>query len=211
MENTTVEYRGIRNLVAAELKEDTSASLTYDTPFPIAGVSELTRETETSNETKYYDNKPSIVIDGSGADTVNVNTSAVPYDVNARITGQKYDENTGMLIEGNPRPPYLAIGYVTEDTNGEEYFVWRLKGKFTKPSETHKTKDNGTDANGQELTYTGVSTEKRFATNDNEGAMAIVVKAKTYGMTEEEFFAKVQTPDDIKKKAEGTGNEEAAG
>lgn len=195
--NKIVEYRGIRGLVAAMLKVDTEEELTYDAPFPVAGASELTRETETSSETKYYDNEPSIVIDGAGADTVNVNVSAVTYDVNAKITGQEYDDDTGMLIEGTAKPPYLAIGYITEDTDGTEYYVWRLKGKFTKPSETHKSKNNGTDADGQELTFTGVSPKKAFAANRNKRATAIVVEASKCPLTEKEFFASVQTPDDI--------------
>lgn len=197
-ENIT-EYRGIENLVAAKLIKDTKDEIKYDNPFYLAGTSELTRETASSSETHHYDNKPAVVVNATGADTVNVNTSAVSMQNTARITGQTYDEETGMLIEGESNPDYMAIGYVTEDTDGNVFYVWRLKGKFTVPSVSHASKDNGTDAKGQELTYTGVQTEKKFEKNDGKGARAVVVPADTCGYTKEEFFASVKTPDDIGK------------
>lgn len=194
-----VEYRGIRNLVAAKITKDGKDSLTYETPFYLAGTSELSKETESSSDTHYYDNEGAIVINTTGADTVNVNVSAVSLKNTAIITGQTYDETTEALIEGTANPPYMAIGYITEDTDGKEYFVWRLKGKFSVPSDSHKSKDNGTDANGQELAYSGINTRKKFTSNKGQSAKAVVVPAATCGMTEEEFFAKVQTPDDIIK------------
>ncbi len=198
-EEKIVEYRGIRGLVAAILTKDTNDELKYDTPFALAGTSELSKETESSSDTHYYDNEAAIVIDATGADTVNVNVSAVSLKNRATITGQKFDEGTGALIEGTATAPYMAIGYITEDTDGREHYVWRLKGRFGDPSDSHKSKDNGTDANGQELAYTGINTHKKFVANDNKSAKATIVPADSCGMTEEQFFSKVQTPDDIIK------------
>lgn len=195
----TVEYRGIRSLVAAKLTKDTRTELTYDTPFYLAGTSELTKETTSSSETHYYDNKPAVVVNSTGSDTVNVNVSAVSNQNTSRITGQKYDEGTGMLIEGESNPDYMAIGYITKDTDGKEYYVWRLKGKFAIPSDSHASESDSADAKGQELTYTGIQTEKTFAKNDGKGARAVIVPADTCGYTEEEFFSSVKTPDDIGK------------
>lgn len=200
-EGKIVEYRGIENLVAAKLIKDTKNEITYDTPFYLAGTSELTRETASSSETHSYDNRPAVVVSTTGADTVNVNVSAVSMQNTARITGQTYDEETGMLIEGESNRDYMAIGYTTEDTDGNVFYVWRLKGKFDVPSVSHATKDDGTDAKGQELTYTGIETEKTFEKNGGRGARAVVVPAATCGYTMEEFFASVKTPDDIGKDA----------
>lgn len=191
-----IEYRGIRDLVAAEVLTDTKEEFTCGTPFSVAWSSELSRETESSSESHYYDNIPSIVIDSTGADTVSISTSAVPFDVYAKITGQYYDENIGMLVEGECESKYYAIGYVTEDTSGEEVYVWRLKGKFSIPSETHATKNNGTDANGQSLTYTGVNTTHVFAKRSKTERAINCLKSKC-PLSEEEFFTSVQTPDTV--------------
>ena len=197
-----VEYRGVRKLVGALLTADTTESLTYGTVFPIAGTSKLSKTVESSSESKYYDNMPAIVIDGVGPDTITIDASAIPYDVQAKITGQFYDETTGMLVEGTGVRPYLAIGYITEDTDGNEVYVWRLKGKFSLPTEEHSTKDNGTTANGQQLVYTGINTTHEFGALDNENvktAKGVILETvkKLTTLTETTFFADVQDPDKI--------------
>lgn len=186
------EYRGIRDLVAAELLVDTLEELSYGTPFPIAGIAELTRATENSSESHYYDNVAAVVIDSVGADTVTCNCSAIPFDVLAKLTGQYYDEVTKTLVEGEISKPYFAIGYITEDTSGNEVYVWRHKVKCSIPDSTHSTKNNGTDANGQEITFTGINTIHKF-TKTGRTAKAINHKANDL-ITETNFFA---VPQDI--------------
>ncbi len=193
------EYRGIRGLVAAKLLTDSAEELTYDKPFSIAGVAELTRETESSSESHYYDNIAAIVIDSVGADTVNCNTSAVPLDVIAKLTGQVFDEDTRTLVEGNGAAPYFAIGYITEDTAGDEVFVWRHKVKVSVPSSTHATKNNGTDANGQELTFTGINTTHKFTKTGNTAKAVNHIHGAEDFITETDFFKSVM---DIDKLAE---------
>lgn len=191
------EYRGIRDLVAAELLTDTLDTLTYGTPFPVAGIAELSKTTENSSESHYYDNIAAIVIDSVGADEVTCSMSAIPLDVLARLTGQYYDEATKTFVEGEANRPYFAIGYVTEDTSGNEVYVWRHKVKCSIPDSTHSTKNDGTDANGQELVFTGIHTTHKF-TKTGKTAKAINHEAGDL-VTESAFFA---APMDIDKLSE---------
>ena len=191
------EYRGIRGLVAAEVTSDTSEKFECDTPFALCGVAELSRTTETSSEPHYYDNVPAIVIDSTGSDEVTITGSAIPFDALAKITGQYYDESKGMFVEGERTAKYFAIGYITEKTDGTEVFVWRLKGKFNIPDSTHSTKNDGTDANGQELTFTGINTTHKFTATSKTAKAVNVDTSVNTGVTEAEFFEKVQTPDTI--------------
>ena len=193
------EWRGIRGLVAAEVITDDADTFTCGTPFPIAGVAELTRTTDASSEAHYYDNLPAVVIDSVASDEVTITTSAIPFDAFAKITGQYYDEANGMLVEGERESKYFAIGYITKKTNGTEVFVWRLKGKFNIPDNTHATENDGTDANGQEIVFTGVNTTHKF-TVDGKKKTAKAVNVDTSVKTtvkEDEFFATVQTPDTV--------------
>ena len=193
-----VEYRGIRGLVCAEVITDTAEAFECGTPFEVAGTAKLSRSTESSTESHYYDNKPAIVIDTVGADEVTVECSALELDVLAKITGYKYDDSKHMLVEGERANKYYAIGYITELTNGDEIYVWRLKGKFNIPDSSHTTKDDGADAEGQELTFTGVHTNHKFEGNDNKTAKAVNVNAtKNTTVKETEFFTTVQTPDTV--------------
>lgn len=192
------EYRGIRGLVAAEVTTDTSEEFTCGTPFEIAGVAELSRTTETSSETKFYDNVPAIVIDSTGADEVTISASAIPFDALAKITGQIYDAEKGMFVEGERQAKYYAIGYITKTTDGTEIYVWRLKGKFNIPDSTHASENDGTDASGQEIVFTGINTNHKFTTT-NKSAKAVNVDRSVNPVVETEFFASVQTPDTVQK------------
>lgn len=200
-----VEYRGIEGLVAAEVLKDnnnTGEGEGYVTGevFSIAGIAELSKTTESSNESKYYDNMPALVISSTGADEVTCSVSAIPQDVLAKITGQQYDETTGTLIEGERQTKYFAMGYKTKKTNGDEVYVWRYKGTFNIPEATHATENDGTDANGQEITYTGINTTHKFTKTNKKGAKAINVDLGKDLADVSNFFDKVITPDDLKAK-----------
>lgn len=196
MEKQVYEYRGVRNLVAAELLTDTDDSLTYGTVFPIAGLAELSRATTNSSETHFYDNVAAIIIDSVGADEVTCSTSAIPLDVLSKLTGQHYDEATETFVEGEADRKYFAIGYITTDTNNEDVYVWRHKVKCSIPDSTHATKTDGTDANGQELVFTGINTTHKF-TKTGKTAKAINHKASKGIITETEFFQSVQDIDKL--------------
>lgn len=199
------EYRGIRGLVAAEILADDAENFTAGAPFAICGVAELKRTTESSSESHYYDNVPAVVIDSTGADEVTITGSAIPFEALAKITGQIYDAAKGMFVEGERQAKYFAIGYITEKTNGTEVFVWRLKGKFSIPDSDHKTKDDGTDAMGQEITFTGINTEHKFSALGGKTAKAINVDTSVNtGVAESTFFASVQTPDTVETTCEVT-------
>lgn len=192
-----LEYRGVEGLVAAEvLTDDDTSGYTTDDVFAIAGVAEITRATDSSSEAHYYDNIPAIVITNTASDTVTINASAIPLDVLGKITGQYYDSDLGALVEGQRDNKYFALGYKTKKTNGDEVYVWRFKGTFGIPDQTNVTENDGTDANGQELTYTGISTTHKF-TKTNKGAKALNVDVAKGLADVSTFFNEVTTPDTL--------------
>ena len=194
------EWRGVENLVCAEVLSDTKDGYETGEVFDIAGVAELGRTTENSSETKYYDNVPALVIDSVGADTVTCSVSGIALDVLAKITGQTYDEDLGVLVEGEREAKYYALGYKTKKTNGNEVFVWRYKGKFSIPDSTHSTQTAGTEANGQEIVYTGISTTHKF-TKTGKPAKAINVDVALEKADVSTFFDTVTTIDTLQVKA----------
>lgn len=192
------EYRGIRGLVCAEVTTDDSTGYECGTAFELAGVAELSRTTETTSEAHYYDNVPAVVIDSTGSDEVTITASAIPFEALAKVTGQTYDADKGMFVEGERDSKYFAIGYITEKTDGTEVFVWRLKGKFNIPDSTHATKDDGAEASGQEIVFTGINTNHKFEAIGNKTAKAVNVDTGVNKTVKEDtFFASVQTPDTV--------------
>ena len=195
------EYRGVEGLVYAEVLKDTKTEFTTGTVKDLAGVATISKATANSNEAHFYDNIPAVIIDTVGSDTVTISASAVPLDTLGDITGQDYDADLGVLIEGERTSKYFAIGYKTQDTNGNDYYVWRLKGMFAIPDQTNNTKNEGTDANGQELVYTGINTTHKFSKN-NKGAKALVVNTALKLADVSDFFDEVKTPDTLKAASE---------
>lgn len=189
------EYRGVRDLVYAEVTADTADAYTTGTVKSLAGVAEISKTTDGGSEAHYYDNKAAVVISVAGADTITCSVSAIPLDVLAEITGQTYSTATGMLVEGQRQDKVFALGYKTKKTDGSEVYVWRLKGVFAVPDQTNATEDDGTEANGQELTYTGIETVHEF-TLTGRGAKAIAVLADGPAAVDN-FFDSVQTPDTV--------------
>lgn len=191
------EYRGVSHGVIAEVTKDDATEMTFGTVKEFVGLAEIGKTTESANEAHYYDNIPAIVISSTGADTLSLNTAGIPLDVLAEITGQYYDQTKGMLVEQERTPKYFALGYITQKTDGTEVFVWRLKGTFSVPEQTTQTQNAGTDANGQTLTYTGISSAHVFtATGKPARAINIDTSVNTT-MTATTFFGTVQTPDTI--------------
>lgn len=198
MDKKIIEYRGARGLVAAEVLIDTKDNYSTGEVFDIAGLAEISKQTESASDTHYYDNQAAIIITSTGADTINLQVSAIPYDVLAKITGQTYDSSKGLFIERERDVRYFALGYITEDTDGNERFIWRQKGSFSIPTETSGTKNAGTDANGQELVYTGINTQKTYLVDGKYRTIkAVNVNTGVNPVDEADFFSTVQTPDSI--------------
>lgn len=196
-------YRGVEGLVAAEVLVDDENEYKTGPVFAIAGVAEISRTTDSSSEAQYYDNIPAVVISSTSADEITISASVPPFDVLATITGQFYDETTGSFIEGPRDTKYFAIGYITKKNNGDKVYVWRLKCSFNIPDQTNVTENDSTDANGQELVCTGISTTHKF-TKTGKGAKALNVDLSKDLADVSTFFDTVTTPDTLKPKTPPT-------
>lgn len=177
------EYRGVERLYAAEVTEVTTmvngeevTEEQYGTPFRLAGVQEISNELSESSETHYYDNIGAIVVDSEGDDTFTLTVSVPSLKTRAIIEGTTYDEATGSLI-GTPKyRKYFAIGFIGNKLNGEDEYVWVLKGKFTGGGATHSTQDDGTDATNIQYTFTSIYTSKEFDEVVDEDGLPQAVK-----------------------------------
>ena len=151
-----VEYRGCKGLVFAEVTTDDNETGTghgyiTGTVTDLAGIAEVSKTVSVSRVSKYYDNRAAIVITGEGEDVVTFTASIPTMKVQAAINGRVYDETLKMYIECPIVNKYYAVGYIIEDTDGTEYYIWRHKGYFMAPDETSATQDEGTDGNNMSI------------------------------------------------------------
>lgn len=192
------EFRGVDNLVFAEVTSDNAENYVTGEVKPLSPVAEIGKTVETSSEAKYYDNKAMLTINSEGADEITLTVAPLDIEVLAEICGKNYDATTGMMIDGERQNKYFAIGYRTKGTDGGYRYVWRLKGTFNIPDETVATENDGTDSNNQELTFTGISTTHAFTKGGS--CKGIVVDGRKDKVDVTEFFTTVQTPDTVKAK-----------
>lgn len=203
-------WRGVSDLVAAEVLTDTEAELTYGEVFPVAGVAEIAKTVNADSARVFYDNKGALIINGEAAEEITITASALPLEIRAKLTGQYYDTDRGAIYEGGRKTRYFAIGYKTQKTSSDpaksgNVFVWRLKGSFSLVDEDNKTIDNGTDSNGETLVYSGVFTNHKFANKPDElgdpsPATSCVVDTTLDKSDVSGFFSEVTTPDTLTAK-----------
>lgn len=200
-----IEYRGCKGLVFAEITNDDNETgeghgyLTGDVQ-DLAGLAEVSKSVSVSRVSKYYDNYAAMVITGEGEDVVTFTASIPTPAVQAAINGRVWDNTLKMYIECPIVNKYYAVGYIMEDTDGTEYYVWRHKGYFMSPDVTSATKDDGTDGNNMSLEFHGVYTTHEFA---NGGGSGKKKQIKSYYMLNDgtfdltSFFATVTSPDTV--------------
>lgn len=202
------EFRGVDNLMVAEVTKDDTTEYTAGTPEMLSYIAEVGKSTETSSESKYYDNQPMLVINSEGADEIKLTIAPPSLRMQAWLTGKSFDEKTGMMVDGERVNRYFAITYRTKGTDGKYRYVARLKGTFGIPEETTATEDDGTDSNNMELTFTGISTSHKFehgkmitAGTWEKGSVKGIVVDERYALTDlSTFFESVQTPDTVTPK-----------
>ncbi len=197
MSTVVDEFRGTDNLVIAEVTQDNAEGYVTGAVSVLAPVAEISRTTETSSDTKYYDNKPALTINAEGADTITLTVPVLDLATLALITGKLVDASTGAFMDGESTPKYFALGYRLRLTDGTHRYVWRYKGSFAIPDESSQTESAGTDSSNQSLTYTGIQTQHKF-TKPNSSQKALVVDERDGLADLSTFFDHVTTCDTLR-------------
>lgn len=198
------EFRGVDNLVIAEITTDDDSGYETGAVESLAPVAEISKTTETSSATKYYDNIAASTINSEGSDEITIQTAVLDLATQGKITGKAVDTDTGALVDGQIKEKYFALGYRFKLTDGTYRYIWRHKGKFSIPDETSHTEDDSTDTNNMTLTFTGIYTTHKFTKPATQPgpSKGIVVDESDGKADVSGWFDEVITPDTIQKKTE---------
>ncbi|NLB90536.1 MAG: hypothetical protein GX786_04885 [Clostridiales bacterium] len=140
--------KGLKNLVAALLKEETDIEKgipEYETVFPLVGAIDLTITPGGGEpDPQYADDGEYDVITPDGNYTIAIETAGMHMADRAKILGHEVDKDGTLMIRAGDKAPYLAIGFLAETSQHKFNGVWILKARATPITETFHTKEGET-------------------------------------------------------------------
>lgn len=136
---------GLKNVVIAPLTEDTDASHTYGELQLVAGAIEATITPDnTDPDIQYADDIEFDVLYPDPELTFSTSMADVPLAIQEMIFGNQIDDNGVLVRTASDRPPYFAVGFKSEKSDGAFRYVWLYKVRAKPMTESYKTKEGKT-------------------------------------------------------------------
>ena len=112
------------------------------------------------------------------------NMADVPLSIQEMIFGNKIDENGVLVRTSTDKPPYFAVGFMSEKANGKYRYVWLYKVRAKPVTENYATKA-GTTVTRQtgEIEWTAIKRtyDNRYQAVADEGENGFTAeKGKTF-------------------------------
>lgn len=201
--NEFVLKRGLKNIYAAEILTDdnetgTGHGYTTGTPFHLIPAGEMTRTVDSEKVDIYYDDTVFATVGREAATEIQITGAALRADALAQINNKDVDATTGAVVDsGEYAPKYFALGGEAENTDGTTEWFWFLKGTFSIPEQNDKTKDDTTDTNGMQLTFSAVQTKHVFELKNKVAKRVVIDTGITELKENQSWTAQVVTPDNL--------------
>lgn len=190
--------RGLRNVVIAEVTEDTAENYTVGTPKKLIPAGEMSKTVDSEQTQTWFDNTVFATVGKEGATEITVIGAGLRAAARAYLNGKDIDETTGAVLDsGQLTEKYFALGGETWNTDGTKEFFWFLKGTFAVPDENDKTVDDTTDTNGSELTYSAISTTHVFDATQKVCKRVVIDTDSTALVAGADWTAQVVTPENV--------------
>jgi phi13 family phage major tail protein len=156
MERQSVRI-GVDRFFYAPITKDDADGVEYGACVHLPGVNIVALNPKTDIGSFYADDGIFETYVVEGERELQVSFSGVSNKVAAALTGASYDTETGLLVDkSGDSPPYVAVGFRTQKSNGEYRYVWVYKGRFAKSQMTSYTKSNSISPQSDIYTFKAV-------------------------------------------------------
>ena len=136
---------GLKNVVLAPLSEDTEAALTYGALQAVAGAIEASVTPDnTDPEVQYADDIEFDVLYPDPELTFKTKMADIPLTIQEMVFGNQIDDNGVLVRTATDKPPYFAVGFMSEKSNHKYRYVWLYKMRAKPVTESYATKEGGT-------------------------------------------------------------------
>ena len=164
---------GLKNMVIAPLTVDTEETLTYGDLQLVAGAIEATITPDNADpDIQYADDIEFDVLYPDPELTFTTKMADIPLAIQEMIFGNNLDDNGVLIRTSTDKPPYFAVGFKSEKSNGKFRFVWLYKVRAKPLTENYATKE-GTTINRQtgEVEWTAIKRthDSRYQAVADEG------------------------------------------
>ena len=136
---------GLKNVVFAPLTEDTEEKLAYGAVQALAGAIEASvTPSNTDPDVQYYDDIEGDVLYPDPEIALKTKMADIPLSIQEMIFGNNVDDNGVLIRSADDKPPYFAVGFMSEKSNHKYRYVWLYKVRAKPVTENYQTKEGST-------------------------------------------------------------------
>ena len=136
---------GLKNVVIAPLTTDTEETHTYGDLQLMAGAIEATITPENAEpDIQYADDIEFDVLYPDPKLTFSLQMADIPLLIQEMLFANAIDDNGVLVRTASDKPPYFAMGFKSEKSNGKFRYVWLYKVRAKPITETYQTKEGDT-------------------------------------------------------------------
>ena len=149
---------GLKNVVIAPLTTDTEESHTYGTLQLLAGAVEASVTPDnTDPDVMFADDVEFDVLYTDPEVAFKLKMADIPLIIQQMIFSHVIDDNGVLIRTAQDKPPYFAIGFKSEKSNGKYRFVWLYKVRAKPLTESFATKEGKTiNRQNPEVEFTAI-------------------------------------------------------
>ena len=136
---------GLKNVVIAPLTADTETGHTYGDLQLVAGAIEASVTPDNADPDVLF--ADDVEFDTLYADpqiNFKLKMADIPLTIQEMLFANQIDDNGVLIRAAQDKPPYFAIGFKSEKSNGKYRYVWLYKVRAKPLTENFATKEGNT-------------------------------------------------------------------
>ena len=149
---------GLKNVVIAPLETDTEEGHTYGDLQLMAGAIEASVTPDNADpDIMYADDIEFDVLYADPEISFKLKMADIPLLIQQMLLANAIDDNGVLIRTAQDKPPYFAIGFKSEKSNGKYRYVWLYKVRAKPLTENFATKEGNTiNRQNPEVEFTAI-------------------------------------------------------
>lgn len=154
---------GLRDVIFWKLKTDTASTLTYEDAAETDVVDAIDVSISHANadpDILYADDIENDVLYPDTELTVTLEVKELPLSLQAKLLGNLVGTQKEIVEVAGATPPYYAMGFKSEKRDGNDRYVWLVKGRAQPLDEQFHTKEKAPTRQNDTISLTFIKRTK---------------------------------------------------